>query len=493
MTTNTSPVVLLSIPHGAAAGNILRRGLLDRLLAAAPSIRIVLLSPLVKDSGFVSEFSNSRVSFEDLPLHVPTGMEARLRALIQAGYLDSGISESVKIRKAEALEKKTIRWIRAKRLLAGAIAPSMIRKASRYALSDRLVSHPWVERLFDRYRPALLVASSPGLILSEVPLLRTAVRRRVRSVVVDPSWDNFTNKLMPVRRVDRLIVWNDLMKSQAVSLHGYQPDEIRVAGAPQFDLYFHDGVITPRDVFLRGIGGDPDRRLITLTTTPLELYSHYDHIIRRLIREVAANGWKTPSQILVRVHPRDDLGRYKEFDGQPHVIIEKPFRQSARAGDGMAVDVTVESQRHLANTMRHSDVIVSVASTIAIEAAIFDTPIVNVAFDGDTPSPFARSARRYLRFTHFANVTSRGAVSVANTPEEMVAQIGRIPRRPFTRSRRSGSRGAGAMSDSWTAAQPSASRRLSSRSWPTPLASGCSPLHVRNRWFRLADRGASRR
>ena len=45
----------------------------------------------------------------------------------------------------------------------------------------------------------MLVVSNPGLILSEVPLLRTAVRRGVRTVAVDASWDNFTNKLLPVR------------------------------------------------------------------------------------------------------------------------------------------------------------------------------------------------------------------------------------------------------------------------------------------------------
>ena len=41
-------------------------------------------------------------------------------------------------------------------------------------------------------------------------------------MAIDPSWDNFTNKLLPVRRVDRLIVWNELMKQQAIELHGYR-------------------------------------------------------------------------------------------------------------------------------------------------------------------------------------------------------------------------------------------------------------------------------
>jgi CDP-glycerol glycerophosphotransferase (TagB/SpsB family) len=96
-----------------------------------------------------------------------------------------------------------------------------------------------------------------------------------------------------------------------------------------------------------------------------------------------------------------------------------------RAGDGLAIDITAENQRHLANTLRHSDVVVNVASTVAIEAAIFDTPVVNVSFDGETPSDWLRSARRYYRFTHYVNITRHRAVRVAERPEQLVDYIGR--------------------------------------------------------------------
>ena len=99
-------------------------------------------------------------------------------ALMQAGYLDSGVTESVKIRRAEALAKGSVRWVKAKKLLASAIAPSMRAQGNALRVERSLVSHPVAEALFDRYRPALLVVSNPGLILSEVPLLRTAARRR---------------------------------------------------------------------------------------------------------------------------------------------------------------------------------------------------------------------------------------------------------------------------------------------------------------------------
>lgn len=414
----------MSVPHGAAAGNVLRSGLVDRVLEAHADAEVVLASPLSRDDAFAGEFRRDRVHFDDLPPHRPAGLEARLLALVQAAYIDSGVTESVRIRRDEASAKKTIRRIRAKRVLASLLAPSTVRARSRYDLSDRLVSHPAAESLFERHRPALYIASSPGLIFAEVPLLRTARRRGVRSMAVDPSWDNFTNKLLPVRRVDRLIVWNELMREQAVALHGYRDDAVRVAGAPQWDLYFRPGTTVTREVFFRRVGADPSRRLVTLTTTPREIYSHHDHVLRAMIGAMRAGDWPA-SQILVRLHPRDDIDAYREFQHISDVIIEKPFRSTVTTADGLAIDVTAQNQRHLADTMRHSDVVVNVASTIAIEAAIFDTPVVNVAFDGEAPLEFARSARRYYRFTHYQNITRHGAVRVADTPADLVAHVRR--------------------------------------------------------------------
>lgn len=418
------PIVLLSVPHGGAAGNVLRTGLIPRLLDAHVGSAIVIVSPLARDQAFVREFAHARVSFEDLPPHRPAGIEARLMALLQASYLDSEITESVRIRRQEAAAKGTIRWIRAKRILASIAAPSMVRPATRYAVVDRAVSHPWADELFDRHQPAMLVTSSPGLIFSEVPLLRTAVRRRVRSMAVDPSWDNFTNKLLPVRRVDRLVVWNDLMKEQAVAFHGYEPDDVCVAGTPQWDIYFRTGPVTPRETFFRRIGADPARKLITLTTTPQELYPYHDHVLTVLSAALDRGAWHQDAQILVRLHPRDDEAAYQPFRDRPNVIIEKPFRSTVKAGDGLAIDITSENQRHLADTMRYSDVVVNVASTIAIEAAIFDTPVVNIAFDGETPAIWEKSARRYYRFTHYVNITRHGAVRVAEDPGALVRHVG---------------------------------------------------------------------
>jgi CDP-glycerol glycerophosphotransferase (TagB/SpsB family) len=72
--------------------------------------------------------------------------------------------------------------------------------------------------------------------------------------------------------------------------------------------------------------------------------------------------------------------------------------------------------------MYHSDVVLNVASTIAIEASIFDTPIVNIAFDQDTADtrPFLASPLRYYSYTHYQQIVRAGAVRIAKSSGEMI-------------------------------------------------------------------------
>ncbi|HKB11965.1 MAG TPA: CDP-glycerol glycerophosphotransferase family protein [Vicinamibacterales bacterium] len=413
--------VFVSVPHGTSAGNMLRAaGILGRIRQAAPDATIVLLSPMSGDPAFVREFAGPGVVILDQPAHRPRGIEARLFSIVQSSYLRQAQTESVAIRLEEAKANGTIRHLGAKAAIGRLLVAPFTRRGSRYLMSDLLVSHPEMERLFDRYRPALVVAANPGLVFSELPLLRTARRRRVRTMAIDASWDNFTNKLVPVRHVDRLLVWNEIMKAQAVTLHGYDRDSIAVVGAPQFDGYFRTEPRATRQAFFARIGADPRRKLVTLTTTPRSLYPHHAFVLRGLLAAASRGEFHVPVHLLVRLHPRDDAGAYREFAGAPHLTVEKPFRDSVAVADGLAVDVMPEHQRHLSETMRHSDVALNVASTITIEACIFDTPVVNIAFD-EGEMPFVRSARRYYRFTHYVNIMNRGAVRIAWSPAELVA------------------------------------------------------------------------
>jgi CDP-Glycerol:Poly(glycerophosphate) glycerophosphotransferase len=415
------PCLLWTVPNGSSAGNVLRTGVLARVLDAVGCARVVLMSPLVADPAFRSEFAHPRVSFEPLPAHVPAGIEARLAGLVQARYLEARTTDTLRIKLAAGHAGTQLRCRRLKAFLGRLIAPHG-ESGRWYDWADRLIADPAAAEVFDRHRPTLVAVATPGLIFAEIPVLRTARRRGVPALAVDLSWDNLTNKLFPLRRVNRLILWNATMRREARELHGYANDEMDVAGPPQFDAYFNGESRSSRADFCRRVGLDPERRILTLTTIPAEAYPRHDIVIDRLLDSMASGAIRQPCDLLVRVHPRDDLRTYERYAGTPHLVVEKPFRETARSGDGHSIDVTAENTRHLADTMCHSDVVLNVASTIAIEASIFDTPVVNIAFDQDAADarPFLSSPVRYYSYTHYQQIVRAGAVRIAKSAAEMI-------------------------------------------------------------------------
>ena len=245
---------------------------------------------------------------------------------------------------------------------------------------------------------------------------------RVPILAIDLSWDHFTTKTAPLRRVAGLAVWNETMKRQAVEIHGYKANQVCVAGVPQFDIYADPATYLSREAFFERIGADPAKKLVTLTTIPPVLYAYHDVVIDEMVAAMRSGALGEPAQLLVRVHPRDDLGKYERFVGQTDVIVEKPFRETIVA-EGSNVDPSRDNRLHLANTLKHSNVIVNVASTIAIEAAIADTPVVNIAFDGHDEKPFLDSSRRFYQYTHYKPLVDVGAVRVAATPSALVDEV----------------------------------------------------------------------
>jgi hypothetical protein len=424
--TESALCLLWVIPNGSSAGNMLRSGVLSRVLDHVRDARVVIMSPLAADPAFTTEFAHPRLTFEPLPPHVPAGLEARLLGIVQARYLEARTTETIRIKLAAGHAGTALRGRRLKALAARLLAPRGM-SGSWYDLSDALLRDPFADQAIARHRPALVAVSTPGLIFAEIPVLRAARRGGVKTMAVDLSWDNLTNKLFPIRKVDRLVVWNQTMRREAHELHGYALSDVDVAGPPQFDRYFNGEPRSSRVEFCRRTGLDPARRILTLTTIPAEAYPRHDIVIDCLLEAIRAGRIVRACDLLVRLHPRDDLRKYEKYVGVPHLAIEKPFRETARSSDGHGVDVMTENTRHLADTLCHSDVVINVASTIAIEASIFDTPVVNIAFDEDDAEarPFLTSPLRYYSYTHYQQIVRAGAARIAKSPTDLVDLVNR--------------------------------------------------------------------
>ena len=79
--------------------------------------------------------------------------------------------------------------------------------------------------------------------------MKAAHRLDVPVVFIPFSWDNLTNKGLMRVQPDRVIVWNDIQRREAIELHACVPDSVVIAGAARFDDFFARQPSTSRAEF----------------------------------------------------------------------------------------------------------------------------------------------------------------------------------------------------------------------------------------------------
>ena len=424
---DAAQTVLLSVPAGHNVANLLRSSVLPTLLAESAA-RLVILSPFVVDPRFTAEFAHPRVVFEPLDAHRPAGLERAIDSVLGEKFLrQTGLTAVRLQRDRDRLMAPSAR----RRALVAAksvVAALPVSRRTWYGLAGAVTPRARYAALIRESRPALVVTATAGFLHAETPLIHAARRAGVPVWGVDLGWDNLSSKYHTIMPVDRLVVWNEQMRREAIAYHGFTQAQVALSGAVQFDGYFGPQDLPARDDFLRGLGADPSRRLVTLATAPHNMYPTTERLAETLARAVAEDRLGPPAQLLVRVHPRDDVERYRAFAGRPFVVVEKPIARLDGVDGMLPFDLftpTAGDRAHLAATLAHSDVIVNFASTTTIEACVFDTPVVNVGFDEQDGLPLPLSIRRYYAYEHYRPVVEAGAARVASSPEDLVAEVRR--------------------------------------------------------------------
>lgn len=287
-------------------------------------------------------------------------------------------------------------------------------------LDWRLLPKQWCADLFNKYQPVLVLSTDMITNHDEIYILEYAQRKRIPVIASILSWDNLSGYgKLPVA-VNRIIVWNEIMAGHLRQWHGVKKENIFVAGAPQYDVYFRTtSASLTRDQFFQIIGADPQRKLLTYTTAPASICDTEDEILKNLSNSL--DQLITPTQLLVRPHPKDTSDRYREILQNKNVIFMKPGHSVRGFLDQWSP--TEQDVLKLSATLKYSDILINVASTITIEAAIFDKPVINIGFDG-RERPYEESVTRYYNdYTHYLNIIKTGGVKLAQSFDELLIFI----------------------------------------------------------------------
>lgn len=379
--------VVLEIHEGRVAGALLENGLLDHLTGSGAEVLVV--GPGARVPAFVERYGGRAVRFVHLPVQEgltrAEGLHRRLDRRLGGGRRGRfGATRRVLWRGAEALA---------------------LRAAGREL------------DLLRRWRPDVVVATHVLHAYSRC-LVAAAHRLGIPTVGNLFSWDNAYRGLSS--RPRRMTCWSETNRRELEELWGFAPDRIQPIGAPFFDAYLAPGAEWTREELCRRIGLDPARPLLLFATLG-QFRNELDETnpFAALLRSIDEGRIPGEPQVVLRLHPTSRSAYFSELTRRPDVFVSR--YEGYYPGLGWAPDRA--EMTLAANLFRHADVVVSPGSTVTLEAAIFDTPIVVPVFNELMPQEYERFFSSTWLEGHLRPLAEDGLLRITRSAEETAREI----------------------------------------------------------------------
>lgn len=274
---------------------------------------------------------------------------------------------------------------------------------------------------FDKYNPDIVLSTSIDSRL-DVAMLKEARRRKVATVSMPKSWDclhSMYYRFVP----DYFLAPNNIAKQVVIDIQDIPAKRISVVGLPQFDWYCRKSIIKSREEYCRDKGFDPNRRLIFFGSEGIWAKHDVD-IAAKIYEWIAKDQLALPCQLLVRPHYSNcDQDVFRALRGKPNVHVDA-YRVTNFLFDKW--DPSAEEMIDFINSLYHCDIMINIASTLTLDAACFDRPIINPNFGGvyEEGNKNGRDVT-WMQYEsdHFKLVLETGATKKVATPHELKEKI----------------------------------------------------------------------
>ncbi len=271
-------------------------------------------------------------------------------------------------------------------------------------------------RILDQEKPALVFFST--MLPGAGEWLRAARRRGVPLVLSVAGWDHPTSKgPLPVVP-DYSLVWTEEMRREMEHYHGLPCERIFPVGVIYFERYFQTEALMTRETFCASLNIPATHKLLHYATGDSKLIRCNQEFIRVIQRLIASGKLGQPCHLLVRVSPKDVFSLYREFEGMPHVTVQYPEGEGTLYGGHKWLPGPGEDHER-ASTLKNSDVVLSVSSSMMLDACCFDVPVINLAYDAGMSVQPWESVKRFFAYAHCQPALAENATWLVHNDEEL--------------------------------------------------------------------------
>ena len=410
--SNGVKTAFITIFQGIEAKNLLRTSVLPELLKADDIRFVFFVRTAARAEFYRREFRDPQIIYEVADI-APHYWLDRILSFLKFHLIRTTTTD---LRRRMEYDR-TGNWFPyvLGRALNTLIARPGVRRIARW-IDFCCVREPRLASFFDTYRPDVVFLAHL-FDDAEVALLREARRRRIRTIGFVNSWDKLTARCAMRLLPDELLVYNEIVRREALQHADVPPERITVVGIPQYDRY-RSYAPAPREAFLRRIGIDPGKRFI-LYAPMGEAFSTSDWDIIELLNRWVRDGLLGVGiELLVRFQPNDAINE-GELAKRPWLHYDRPGTRFSRER-GVDWDMREDEIRHLADTLAHASLLVCYASSLAVDAAIFDKPVININFEVRPTERLIKSPTQFYAMNHYQNALRTGGIRLVGSKDEFL-------------------------------------------------------------------------
>jgi hypothetical protein len=273
-------------------------------------------------------------------------------------------------------------------------------------------SSPQIER-YIAAQQADLVLVSPLVDAGsdQVDLVKSARALGVPVGACIASWDNLTNKGVLRIQPDRVFVWNEAQRREAVEFHAVSPESVVATGAQLFDRWFDRRPGTDREAFCRHVGLPSDRPFVlyTCSSSFISISPAEVTFVRAWIDALRTHPALADVSVLIRPHPYN-CHAWERADVSDSEAVAIWPRSAYNPVDEM-------HRTGFFDSLFHSAAVVGINTSAMIEAAILGRPVLSLV-----AGAFTGTQEGTLHF-HYLLPEQGGFLRMAPTLSEHAAQL----------------------------------------------------------------------
>ena len=268
------------------------------------------------------------------------------------------------------------------------------------------------------FTPLIGVVASP-----QIDYLQSAKGLAYPTALCVWSWDHLSSKAILRAVPDRVFVWNETQRQEAVTLHGVPPERVVVTGAQCFDQWFDRQPSTDRGAFCRRVGLAGDRPFLLYVCSALFQGSASEALfVQRWIRALRASRLEplASTPIVVRPHP----ARMREWT-DVDLSLERDVALWGRN------PVDTEARTDYFDSLCHSAAVVGLNTSAFLEGAIAGRPVFAPLL------PEHHENQEGTIHFHYLLSVGGGLLHTARTLDDHFHQVNRALQAPEAGSHRS--------------------------------------------------------